>query len=564
MRALHQLCATVSSSTTTSAVITKEDDDESNNNKQQQQYEQLKEFAERAVEAEFCVFMKYCFERAENAFDNESGIENQICIAEGTDTNTEMGNTIVTVLGIDHHLAQSVASRVSLAHTQEFRSSSHVTVRILLCAFVLQGVFASPPDEISTENEQNGRQQQQQESFSATAGLARRLNIFFNIKNLVFNSGERGLHGFAFHPNYINNWYFFVNYSCRSAGCVNGAENGDTIIARYNAKSMYTSFFPIAVIPQPDTNHNGGCIQFSGLDGYLYIGLSDGGSGDDTGASSQYLKQLPGQMLRVDIDNMDESNDTSYPRWTIPSDNPFVNEPGALDEIWAYGLRNPWRFSFDRKTDDMYIADTGQGAREELNFQPSSSEGGENYGWRQCEGTLPNSKYKDEIPQGCDCETTCNGAWVPPILDYGRSSAGGRSVTGGYIYRGVKYPDMDGVYFYADYASGNVWGVIQDGSSWKNVISTNTEDAYEIQGVSTFGEDGFGELYIGGLNGELVRIRGGQERTDISTPTLVTSLNTAGVRVYMDDIDIECEIINEKKWGYTHPLRLCPMFRRYF
>ena len=156
---------------------------------------------------------------------------------------------------------------------------------------------------------------------------------------------------------------------------MNGAENSDTIIACYNANSINTSFFPIAVIPQPYTNHNGGCLQFSALDGYLYIGLGDGGCGNEPGAYSQDSSKMLGKMLRVDIDNMDESIDASYPRWTIPPDNLFLNEPGVLDEIWAYGLRNLWRFSFNWKTDVMYIADAGQGARQEVNFQTFFSAG---------------------------------------------------------------------------------------------------------------------------------------------------------------------------------------------
>lgn len=373
--------------------------------------------------------------------------------------------------------------------------------------------------------------------------------ILLDIKDSVFNSGERGLLGFAFHPDHTSNGYFYLNYSCRNDGCIDGASKGATVIARYNSKAndISNSFLPIAVIPQPFSNHNGGCMQFSGSDGYLYIGMGDGGSGNDPKGYSQDLTESLGKMLRVDIDDMDESSSASLPRWNIPLDNPFIGDAGALDEIWAYGLRNPWRFSFDRETNDMYIADVGQGAREEVNFQPSSSQGGENYGWRQCEGMLPNSNYLNEIPEGCECETMCNGAWVPPILEYGRNL--GKSITGGYVYRGSDYiNEFGGVYFYADYVSGNVWGVKQDGLTWSNVITTNIDGQSEIEQISTFGEDGNGELYMGGLNGALIRIRGLQEGSDAPTSVVTSPSPTASPRVYMDVIKIKSKVINPKKW----------------
>ena len=245
---------------------------------------------------------------------------------------------------------------------------------------------------------------------------------FLDITSVVSSGGERGLLGLAFHPNYVGNGSFYVNYTNTA---------GDTVIARYSVSANPNQADPtsadiLLTIPQPFSNHNGGQLHF-GPDGYLYIGIGDGGSGGDPQNNGQDLGTLLGKILRIDVDK--------GPPYAIPPDNPFFGPgDGALDEIWAWGLRNPWRFSFDRLTGDMFIGDVGQNSWEEVDFQPASSAGGENYGWRLMEG---NSCYNPA--------TNCNDSTLTlPILVYDHTV--GCSVTGGYRYRGSKNPALDGFY----------------------------------------------------------------------------------------------------------------------
>ncbi|MFK8006253.1 MAG: PQQ-dependent sugar dehydrogenase [Saprospiraceae bacterium] len=305
---------------------------------------------------------------------------------------------------------------------------------------------------------------------------------FLDIDNIVANASgqsERGLLGLAFHPDYINNGYFFVNYIDNS---------GDTQIARYSRDNSNINIADpnsetiILTIDQPDntTNHNGGCIKF-GPDGYLYIGMGDGGSGNDPWNNSQDTETLLGKMLRIDIDNGSP--------YSIPTDNPFVNDANVLDEIWAIGVRNPWRFSFDRETGDLWIADVGQNAWEEIDFQPANSPGGENYGWRCYEGNHLNGSVNT---------SNCGSAsdYVAPIYEVQHSGfTGPCSVTGGFVYRGEDYPDLEGIYIFADYCTGEIFTVTPDGSGgWvgQEVADFNYD-------ISTFGEDVDGELYCARL-----------------------------------------------------------------
>lgn len=297
---------------------------------------------------------------------------------------------------------------------------------------------------------------------------------FLDISNLVDTDGtERGLLSVAFHPDYKNNGLFFVDYT--------GEPNGDTVIARYHvsddpnvadAQSGETKL----TIEQPEPNHNGGQLQF-GPDGYLYVGIGDGGGqGDRHGSigNGQNLGALLGKILRIDI-NKDP--------YAIPQDNPFVNQGGARPEIWAYGLRNPWRFSFDRATGDLYIADVGQSSYEEVNFQPASSHGGENYGWRIMEG-----KHCYNPSSGCD-----QSGITLPFTEYSHD-VGGCSITGGYVYRGAMYPWLNGVYFFTDYCTGILWSAARDASGNWQVEKRLTEAI----SPSSFGEDQAGELYLVG------------------------------------------------------------------
>jgi len=236
-------------------------------------------------------------------------------------------------------------------------------------------------------------------------------------------------------------------------------------------------------VPQPFENHNGGNLLF-GPDGYLYIGLGDGGSAGDPQNNAQRGDALLGKMLRINVEGQ-----TTY---SVPPDNPFAGNSSYLPEVWATGLRNPWRYSFDRETKDFWIADVGQNRAEEVNFTSASSRGGENYGWRRLEGL-------ECYPPGSSCDR--NGVTMP-ILEYGRSL--GQSVTGGFVYRGSRYPALRGFYLYADYVSGNLWAVQRQGSGWDNRLILRTGLL-----VSAFGEDEAGELYLADHNGTVHLIAAG-------------------------------------------------------
>jgi glucose/arabinose dehydrogenase len=316
---------------------------------------------------------------------------------------------------------------------------------------------------------------------------------FLDIHTLVSCCGERGLLSVAFHPSYTGNGYFFVNYT---------DTNGDTVIARYRVSpdpnvADPTSALVLLTIAQPFANHNGGQLQF-GPDGYLYVGMGDGGSGGDPGDRAQNLGELLGKMLRIDI-----SGSTSY---GIPPTNPFVSNPSARPEIWAYGLRNPWRFSFDRRTGDLFIADVGQGSWEEIDFQPASSGGGQNYGWRLMEGT-----------HCYNPASNCNdGTLTLPILDYGHVP-GDCAVVGGYRYRGTAAPQLHGLYLYGDFCSGRIWGASQGGDGLWSATEL-------LQGpflIGSFGEDQQGEIYVAGYsaNATLYRLVGAPTVTGINPPS---------------------------------------------
>ncbi len=300
---------------------------------------------------------------------------------------------------------------------------------------------------------------------------------FLSITGLVLCCGERGLLGVAFDPDYETNGTFYVNYTSRVG-------NGDTIVARYRVSDPSSDVAnPITVtqlltIDQPQSNHNGGQLQFGPNDNYLYIGMGDGGgAGDDDAGhdplvgNGQYLGTLLGKLLRIDVRGM--------PTYTVPASNPFTRTADARPEIWAYGLRNPWRFSFDRVTGDMYIGDVGQNTWEEVSYQPASSVGGDNYGWRIMEG------------MHCFNTSNCSSAGlILPAVEYSHSL--GCSVIGGYVYRGSDYPWLKGVYFYADYCSGRIWALEQDGpGSWVSAEILDTPHS-----ISSFGEDENGELYV--------------------------------------------------------------------
>jgi glucose/arabinose dehydrogenase len=307
---------------------------------------------------------------------------------------------------------------------------------------------------------------------------------FLDIDEKVRTSGEQGLLSVAFHPQYATNRHFYVYYVDNS---------GDLQIERYTAPTAASnvadtaSAQPIIHIPHPtNSNHNGGQLAF-GPDGFLYIGTGDGGSGGDPPNNAQNLNVLLGKMLRLDV-----STSTSAP-YTIPATNPFRNRTGARAEIWAYGLRNPWRFSFDSMGKTLYIGDVGQSAREEINAVPDT-QAGINYGWRIMEGTR------------------CYGAMLPcnqsglrlPVHEYD-TGGGTCAVTGGFAYRGSAIPEVAGLYFFSDYCKGGlrsfrlVNGAATDVREWNAGVG---------QSITSFGKDRNGELYVishGGSVGKLVR-----------------------------------------------------------
>jgi glucose/arabinose dehydrogenase len=301
---------------------------------------------------------------------------------------------------------------------------------------------------------------------------------FLDIRTIVRSGGERGLLGLAFHPRYAENGFFFVNYTDM---------NGHTVVARYRVsadpnRADSSTRKQILFIEQPFANHNGGEVRF-GPDGYLYIGMGDGGSGGDPGNRAQNLAVLLGKMLRIDIDNGDP--------YAIPPSNPFAGNSSARPEIWASGMRNPWRFSFDRHSGDLWIADVGQGAWEEVDFQPATSIGGENYGWRRMEGT-----------HCFNPSSTCNpGNLVLPLIEYDHSG-GACSVTGGYVYRGARHPRLQGMYLYGDFCNGRIWGAVRN-SAGEVTVRDLSDTAFSI---SAFGEDVNGELYLADYGGAVYRI----------------------------------------------------------
>jgi glucose/arabinose dehydrogenase len=288
---------------------------------------------------------------------------------------------------------------------------------------------------------------------------------FLDITSKIKSGGERGLLGLAFHPQYKVNGFFYVHYSDK---------NGDTTISRFKVsddpdKADQDSEEILFTHDQPFPNHNGGQIAF-GPDEHLYIGLGDGGSGGDPLGNGQDPNTLLGTILRINVD--DEQG------YTIPSSNPFIGAQNGRQEVWAYGLRNPWRFSFDRLTGELYIGDVGQNKWEEINYQSASSRGGENYGWNRMEGSHC-------FIAGCNSD-----AYVAPIAEYGHGE--GCSVTGGYVYRGALDKNLYGTYIYGDYCSGLIWALLQsyDGN-WENKLFLET--SLEI---SSFGEDELGEIYV--------------------------------------------------------------------
>jgi glucose/arabinose dehydrogenase len=289
---------------------------------------------------------------------------------------------------------------------------------------------------------------------------------FLDIQSKILSFGsEQGLLGVAFDPEYAQNGRFYVNYT---------DERGDTVIARYQAASAEepnladpASEEILLQVAQPFLNHNGGSMVF-GRDGYLYMGLGDGGSGGDPFNNGQSVNTLLGKILRVDVSEGDP--------YTVPADNPFASG-GGTPEIWQYGLRNPWRIAFDRQSGNLYIADVGQNEWEEINFVPAGTGAGLNFGWNVMEG--------NHLFGGGPTHDL-----VLPIAEYSHRE-GGCSVTGGEVYRGQAMPEWNGVYLYGDYCSGMIWGLLPAAEGWRNELLF-----HEGFRITSFGLDEAGEVYL--------------------------------------------------------------------
>ncbi len=301
---------------------------------------------------------------------------------------------------------------------------------------------------------------------------------FLDIRDRVGSSAsEQGLLGLAFAPDYSESGHFFVNYTDK---------RGDTVVSRFQVSGEpdaadSASEFKVLGIDQPAANHNGGGLLF-GPDGHLWIGTGDGGAANDRFGNGQNPATLLGKMLRLDV-----TSDPSQP-YLIPADNPWMgadwNGQDVADEVWALGLRNPWRYSFDRATGDLWIADVGQNTYEEVHRVAAGSAGGLNFGW--------------PIMEGLHCFATQNCDQVGlelPVAEY-RHGADGCSITGGYVYRGAAFPALTGAYLFSDFCSGKIWGLQQSGDAWERVELADTNLA-----VSSFGEDEAGELYVTDLGG---------------------------------------------------------------
>jgi glucose/arabinose dehydrogenase len=308
--------------------------------------------------------------------------------------------------------------------------------------------------------------------------------------DLIVCGDEQGLLGLAFHPDYESNGFFYVFYTRKADGALT--------IARYEVSAVDPNLANagsgtvLLTIPHPTfANHNGGQLAF-GPDGYLYISTGDGGSGGDPSDNAQNLNSLLGKILRIDVDGDDFPGDPAR-NYAIP-DNPFAGGAPGADEIWAYSLRNPWRFSFDRVTGDLFIGDVGQGTWEEIDFQPAASPGGENYGWDVLEG----AHCFEDSPPGT-CNAFLNGGSVLPILEYNQTTAGHCAVTGGYVFRNLPAHSWTGNYIYGDFCSGHIWrGAESSPGAWTSELWSDSPF-----NISSFGESESGRVYVVHIGGSV-------------------------------------------------------------
>lgn len=316
---------------------------------------------------------------------------------------------------------------------------------------------------------------------------------FLDISDRVGCCGERGLFSAAFPPDFAAKGHFYVNYTNTA---------GNTVVSRFSVAGAgdvadAASESIILTVDQPFPNHNGGQIAF-GPDGMLYIGMGDGGGGGDPLGSGQDPSSLLGKLLRIDV----KSGTQPY---VIPTNNPFAGASNPRPEIWASGLRNPWRFSFDRESGDLYIADVGQGQYEEINIQAANSSGGENYGWNILEGAH------------CFLQPSCDtNGLIRPVLEYDHAT--GQSVTGGHVYRGGIFPRLRGIYLFGDFVSGRLAGIRRSGTGFEFALLADTSF-----GISSFGEDESGEVYVADISGTVYRIEDSIRYSELAFTDLLAS-----------------------------------------
>jgi uncharacterized repeat protein (TIGR01451 family) len=331
---------------------------------------------------------------------------------------------------------------------------------------------------------------------------------YLDITSLVSCCFEQGLLSIAFDPDFQATRTFYLNYTDLA---------GNTVIERYTVADAaadvanVVSHNTVLTIDQPEANHNGGQLQFGPNDNYLYIGMGDGGGGGDQHGpigNAQNPAVLLGKMLRINV--------RGVPTYTIPATNPFTQTVGYRPEIWALGVRNPWRFAFDRLNGDLFIGDVGQNCWEEIDYQSGSSAGGQNYGWRQMEGLRP---FNQNNFNDCSQSPITPAGLTLPVAVYGHDQ--GSAVAGGYVYRGQQYPQLEGIYFYADEGSGRIWALEHTAPG----VWTNTEKLDSNYNLSSFGEDQAGELYLASYGtGEIYQLISAPH---VPSPDLSTSTKRA-------------------------------------
>lgn len=381
-------------------------------------------------------------------------------------TTTPTGTTAAVALGLTFGLLTTTSAPASAQTLTRTLVANGLNNPI--------GVYQPPGDDRLFVNEQSGRIR----IIKNGQVLA---TPFLNADPVTTGSGEQGLLGIAFHPDYQNNQTFFAHYTDNS---------GTTTVTRFQADPANPDVADpstaqvILTQSQPFSNHNAGAIHF-GPDGYLYIALGDGGSGNDPQCNAQNPGTWLGKMLRIDVD--------AGSPYSVPADNPFLSTPGYLPEIYHTGLRNPWQWSFDQLTGDLWIGDVGQDAREEVDFA-AAGDAGLNFGWKQMEGTLCNST------SNCSSIPPCNSpALVLPVFERNHAGlfSGPCTVVGGYVYRGCAMPALDGTYFSADYCDNRVFSFKYDGSTLTELTERTAElNATGLPDIVAFGQDNMGEVYI--------------------------------------------------------------------